>query len=443
MELKRVIGKDNRQAMDEVVRLYGPDALVVSGHKVRDQFEMIVAVDIEADDRLLGVPDDALATFDPDATDAATETTVRPFRKILHEGPQESATSISAPEPMEQVRVNEIVELFRSEIQSLKREMHETRLASAWQMQHANADTLSPLQQGLMEHVIPNRLKTLLVDTLSSVEQTDDEEAHLHAVLNEGLETLNERIEDLSGVHAFFGPTGAGKTTFIGKLATQAAGALGGDQVVLISLADHKLGAWNQMQLMASQLGVHCYRAKHGEMLRNILSEVADMGCILIDTGGVDLSSQYTLVQKHAPEALVHLVVPTEITRSTASKVFAPEFVWDSINLSKRDESSDSWILFDALAKRDHAPLWLESHSDSLQQAPKPINVSQWITAMIETVDRPKTSTQTEEKPEDGRQTSDAPSTLDFLAGLRANHSERTGGGWIQPESDLTDKQLL
>ena len=34
MELKRILGKDNRQAMEEVVRLYGPDALVVSGHKL-------------------------------------------------------------------------------------------------------------------------------------------------------------------------------------------------------------------------------------------------------------------------------------------------------------------------------------------------------------------------------------------------------------------------
>ena len=53
MELKRILGKDNRQAMEEVVRLYGPDALVVSGHKLNGKFELIVAVDIEADSNLI------------------------------------------------------------------------------------------------------------------------------------------------------------------------------------------------------------------------------------------------------------------------------------------------------------------------------------------------------------------------------------------------------
>lgn len=437
MELKRVIGKDNRQAMDQVVRLYGPDALVVSGHKIRDKFEMIVAIDIEADQRLLDVPDDSLAELELDAKPGHQPEREQTFRTLLNE----PAGSINEPQPIEQTRVTEIVELFRSEIQSLKREMQETRMASAWQFQQASGDSLSPLQQGLMEHVIPNRLKTLLVDTLSSVDDQDTEEAHLHAILNESIETVNERIEDFSGIHAFFGPTGAGKTTFVGKLATAAASIHGGDQVAMISFSDHKLGAWNQMQLMASQLGIQCYRAKTGEMLRNILSEVADLSCVLIDTGGVDLRAQYKQINVDAPEALSHLVVPAEIARSTATKVFDPTLLWDSVNLSKLDESADSWVIFDALSKRDDLSLWLQSSSASLVKPPVEINVSRWIASMIETIERPNSMDLITEKHEDGRQTSDAMSTLDFLAGLRANRSERSGGALIQPEAELTDTQ--
>ena len=65
MELKRILGKDNRQAMEEVVRLYGPDALVVSGHKLNGKFELIVAVDIEADSNLIDVPDTELTMDAP------------------------------------------------------------------------------------------------------------------------------------------------------------------------------------------------------------------------------------------------------------------------------------------------------------------------------------------------------------------------------------------
>ena len=65
MELKRILGKDNRQAMEEVVRLYGPDALVVSGHKINGKFELIVAVDLEADKDLIDVPDTELTMDAP------------------------------------------------------------------------------------------------------------------------------------------------------------------------------------------------------------------------------------------------------------------------------------------------------------------------------------------------------------------------------------------
>ena len=65
MELKRILGKDNRQAMEEVVRLYGPDALVVSGHKINGKFELIIAVDIEADSDLIDVPDTELTMDAP------------------------------------------------------------------------------------------------------------------------------------------------------------------------------------------------------------------------------------------------------------------------------------------------------------------------------------------------------------------------------------------
>ena len=47
MELKRILARDNKQANEKAISLYGPDVLVISSCQVRGQTELIVAVDID------------------------------------------------------------------------------------------------------------------------------------------------------------------------------------------------------------------------------------------------------------------------------------------------------------------------------------------------------------------------------------------------------------
>jgi flagellar biosynthesis protein FlhF len=427
MELKRVLGKDNRQAMEEVVKHYGPDALVVSGHKVRDQFELVIAVDIEPDPALLNQPDEThlvdhigAEVASPNSSDSGQ------FRKILHGTEAEPTPETNAQDAL---RASEIVALFKDELQTLKQELHETRKASAWHMQMSQPHGLNAWQQGIMDHAMPSRLKTLLVDTLQDNDDHTDSEARLHAVLSEGIEDITESPDELSGVHAFFGPTGAGKTTLIGKLARTASERFGGDQVAIISFNDQKLGAWNQMQLMSSQLGIGCYRALSGEALHTILRELDTHACVFIDTSGVEIESQLDTVQHNAPEALTHLVVSSEIARATANRLFQQTRAWDSVNISKLDESTDSWVVLDALISHADLRVWLDTQGASLNQPARLMNTPKWVADVISTIERPtQDSDESEDQKIEGRQTSDGVSTLDFLTGLRAHQSDRTGG---------------
>ena len=50
MELKRILATDSRSAKAKALRLYGPDALILSNEKVNGQVEIIVAVDLARDD---------------------------------------------------------------------------------------------------------------------------------------------------------------------------------------------------------------------------------------------------------------------------------------------------------------------------------------------------------------------------------------------------------
>ena len=78
-------------------------------------------------------------------------------------------------------------------------------------MQMANPQTLTVWQKALMDHSIPNRLRTLLIDSLADIEEPEQAEAELHAILNGGITSATELPEDISGVHAFFGPSGSAK----------------------------------------------------------------------------------------------------------------------------------------------------------------------------------------------------------------------------------------
>ncbi|HAN81273.1 MAG: hypothetical protein CMD54_01275 [Gammaproteobacteria bacterium] len=422
MELKRILGKDNRQAMEEVVRLYGPDALVVSGHKINGKFELIVAVDLEADSDLIDVPDAELTMDTPKSP--AKKVAETSFKKVLHEREDPTLTEDSFT-THESVRAREIVELFREEIQVLKREIQETRKASSWHMQVANPQALSVWQKALMDHPMPSRLKTLLIDSLADLVDMDEAEAQLHAILNESLNTVTELPEDISGMHVFFGPSGSGKTTLIGKLARMVIDRVSLERVAVVSYSDQKIGAWNQMQLMASQWGVKCYRANSPDMLKTVLRELADFDCVLIDTSGVNITQHHAEISQYAPEALMHLVITTEISRSSIERLFNDGLSWDSVNITKLDESNDAWILIDALLQRTDLQLWLQSSSDLITRPAALVNTAKWVADVINTVTIAIPDSKTESLDvTDGRQESESVSTLEFLTGIRAQRSD-------------------
>ncbi len=134
-------------------------------------------------------------------------------------------------------------------------------------------------------------------------------------------------------------------------------------------------------------------------------------------------------MQHHAPEALAHLVVPSEIARATAHRVFQDTLAWDSVNISKLDESTDSWVLLDALISHPDLRVWLDSKGAQLTHQAELMNTPKWVAEVISTIQRPTLDlAESEDREIEGRQTLDGVSTLDFLTGLRAHQSDRTGG---------------
>lgn len=92
---------------------------------------------------------------------------------------------------------------------------------------------------------------------------------------------------ETGGVIALVGPTGAGKTTTIAKLASRFAEAHAARDVALVTTDTQRIGAREQLYGFGRQLGIAVHEANSGTDLNQLLQKLADYKLVLIDTAGL------------------------------------------------------------------------------------------------------------------------------------------------------------
>lgn len=89
------------------------------------------------------------------------------------------------------------------------------------------------------------------------------------------------------GVIALVGPTGAGKTTTIAKLASRFAEKHAPRDVALVTTDTARIGAREQLYGYGRQLGIAVHEANSGTDLDQLLERLKDYKLVLIDTAGL------------------------------------------------------------------------------------------------------------------------------------------------------------
>jgi flagellar biosynthesis protein FlhF len=117
------------------------------------------------------------------------------------------------------------------------------------------------------------------------------------------------------GVIALVGPTGAGKTTTIGKLATRWSMQHGSQDLALVSTDGYRVGARDQLMTYSRLLGAPLHTANSGEELAQALERLKSKKLVLIDTAGmgprdVRLKEQLAALKLGAARARVFLALP-------------------------------------------------------------------------------------------------------------------------------------
>jgi len=394
MELKRILARDTRSATEQAMALYGKDVLIISNHRVGGQTELVIALEVETVDM-------EASEVDLPATEAATsheteEASLKPAELKASEsagfddhlanallGPlraaaintdaqAKSATSVTpsmtlAEQTRENERGKEIVSLVIEELSALRQEIRMNQQVSAWETQQQWPDYLQELVNNLCDAPVPSALRTLLLSGLKEQKNLSDAKLSLQQQLLCNFKAQTQSFI-LSGVHAIAGSSGAGKTLMTVRWAQHAARLMGSHRVAVVSYQDERAGAWSQIQQLSAQAEVDCYRAANAESLGQLMKELSSRQLVLIDTSGVQMTDRLTEILAVDSDCQLHAVLPVDASSVTLKRVLTdPGLAWNSLMLTKFDESSAPWPLIQFFSNGPaNLTLSMGSESDKL-----------------------------------------------------------------------------
>jgi len=389
MELKRILARDTRSATEQAMALYGKDVLIISNHRVGGQTELVIALEVEtleveaSEDDLLEIETTAASNSIEDSPAKSAETKAKDsagFDDHLANallGPLRAAAINTEAKAMpamtlaEQTRENErgkeIVSLVIEELSALRQEIRMNQQVSAWETQQQWPEHLQALVNNLCEAPVPSALRTLLLSGLKEQKNLSEAKLSLQQQLLCNLKSKSQTFI-LSGVHAVAGSSGAGKTLMTIRWAHHAARLMGSHKVAVVSYQDDRAGAWSQIQQLSAQAEVDCYRAANAESLGQLLKELSSRQLVLIDTSGVQMTDRLVEILAIDRDCQLHAVLPVDASSVTLKRVLTDSgLTWNSLMLTKFDESSAPWPLIQFLSNDlPNLTLSMGSESDKL-----------------------------------------------------------------------------
>ncbi len=356
MKIKRYTAVSMRAALAQVRAEQGPDAVILSSRRSDDGIEVIAAVDydealfVEANRQrnqapaITVEPAPAPAPVPvraPPPISAAASAPAVPKRTEVRVAGAALAAATSAP-PSAILSAAARVATPPAALAAMP-----VRIAPAMRgpdpgygaMQRELQDLRQMLESGLAgmtwnDKRMREPLKARVLEELSAMDIAPDVAMALaaHAPRRTTLENPSHIplallvkhlpvVDDLAGVSggvmAIVGPTGAGKTTTIAKLAARWCMRHGSQDLALVSTDGYRIGARDQLMTYARILGAPMHAANSGRDLARVLDRLKSKKLVLIDTAGMGprdarLAEQLAALQLGAARARVLLALPAQ-----------------------------------------------------------------------------------------------------------------------------------
>jgi len=322
MKVKRFFAADMRQAMKLVRDELGADASIIGNRRVVGGVELTAALDYEAPrltpptpglsqelrktqekilnaraqldagERSLGAPQvnrqlfgDTLRQAAEDGSPVAEQLLAR--LQDERSTPVAVSAAVAQTEPVSSRDSDSGLGAMRAELAGL-REMLEAQLGSmAWGQLNQHQPRQASLWRRLTQIGLPAELSKQLLAKVSEVQDVRQAWRLLLAHLAHSIPVLREEPIDQGGVIALVGPTGAGKTTTLGKLAARYVLKHGSQHVALVTMDTFRIGAHEQLRTLGRILNVPVRVVDEQNTLAAVLDEFANKRLVLVDTAGM------------------------------------------------------------------------------------------------------------------------------------------------------------
>ena len=361
VKIKRYMAPSMRAALDQVRAEQGEDAVILSSRRVKEGIEVIAAVDYDealmaGAARQYSISLAAAAPPEPPAPTRPEAPAPRPAAPALRpeaqaprqaapvraaaQRPAAAAPSAQPSSPAVQrtapqgrptapvlaavVRPSPAADETRRGFASMQREIKDLRRLLESELAHISWN----------DKRLREPLRARVLEDLSSMDIAPDVAARLAtlaprrtnvgdasnipmALLLKALPVVDKLSTVNPGVFALVGPTGAGKTTTIAKLAARWTMRHGSQDLALVSTDAYRIGAREQLMTYARILGASVHSANSGQELARVLEGLKSKKLVLIDTAGmgprdVRLSEQLAALAQGAKGAEFLLALPAQ-----------------------------------------------------------------------------------------------------------------------------------
>ncbi|HIZ49646.1 MAG TPA: flagellar biosynthesis protein FlhF [Candidatus Pseudomonas excrementavium] len=316
MRVKRFFAADMRSAMKLVRDEMGADASIIANRRVAGGVELTAALDYEAprltpptpgldlelkktQERIISArasleegerPADGPSVnrqLFGDSMRQAAEQGSSVAQGLLERLHSERAAPAAEAAPKPAPAGNNDIDAMRSEIAGL-RDMLESQLGGlAWGQVNQHQPRQASLWRKLIHLGLPADLCKGLLTKVAEVTDVRQAWRLLLAHLAQGLPVMREELIEQGGVIALVGPTGAGKTTTLGKLAARYVLKHGSQNVALVTMDTYRIGAHEQLRTLGRILNVPVRVVDEQNSLSEVLEEFGNKRLVLVDTAGL------------------------------------------------------------------------------------------------------------------------------------------------------------
>ncbi len=405
MKIKRFHARTMRAALQQVREEQGPESVILSKRRVEGGMEVIAAVDYDeallhqwtqqhATSRPAGGPMGGEGTEPcPALHPGASAYASTAMSEAAPEGPP-SVGSVPAPEPEQDAgappasaapepsgstdfraifdaaaAISPLPEPTRDaeSLEAISARIDRLRDTVSRQLDELRWDDLKRREPKLAEVI--RRLDLLDLERpqvraiVRALDARDDQKKLWRsaiAMLAKRIPLVTADICDEGGIFAVVGPTGAGKTTSVAKLATRFALSHGSGQLGLITTDSHRIGAQDHLFRFGKILGVPVQVATSPDILRATLDQLADRQLILIDTAGFSprdeaMFANLQQLTGHAPAVQTLLALPANAQTASLKeniRIFDRRGL-DGAIVTKVDEATSLGGLLSAVMEAD------------------------------------------------------------------------------------------